>query len=94
MSAADILISIVISFIKRLLIPILPTSIPFFSYENFLATLDSLKVNLVYSLSGISLFFPVDLLLNIILAIIFAEIALFTFRIGKFVINLFRGSGA
>lgn len=94
MSVGDILLSIVIFLIQRLLLPILPTSIPFLPYNSFVATLTGLETDLTYSLSGLGLLFPVDLLLTMILVIIFAETTLFVFRMGKFVINLVRGSGA
>jgi hypothetical protein len=94
MSIGDILLSIVIFLIQRLLLPILPTSIPFLPYDSFVATLAGLKTDLTYSLSGLGLLFPADLLLAMILLIIFAETSLFVFRMGKFIINLVRGSGA
>ena len=94
MSVSDILLSIVIFFIQKLLLPILPVSIPFLTYDDYIATLSGLKTDLVYSFSGLGLLFPMDLILIMVLVIIFAETTLFVFKMGKFIINLVRGSGA
>ena len=94
MSVGDLLITIIIFLVQRLLLPILPSSISFMPIETFTSTLTGLKENLIYSLSGLNFFLPTGLLLGIILLIIFAEISLFLFKIGVFIINLVRGSGA
>lgn len=94
MSVGDLLIEIVIFLIQRLLLPVLPSSIGFVPIETFTATLDGLKENFIYSLSGLDFFIPTGLLLGLILLIIFAEVSLFLFKTGVFIINLVRGSGA
>ncbi len=91
---SDFLISIVIFLIQKLLLPVLPTSIGFLPVETFSNTLTTLKANLIYSLSGIGFFMPIDLILSLILLVIFAETSLFLFKMGVFIVNLVRGSGA
>jgi len=90
----NLLITAIIFLIQKLLLPALPTSISFLPIETFTDTLNGIQANLIYSLSGISFFMPVDLLFALILVVIFAEISLFIFKMGVFIINLMRGSGA
>lgn len=90
----DLGLTIIIFLIQRLLLPILPASISFLPIETFSATLTGIKTNLIYSLSGVGFFMPVDLILALVLLVIFAEISLMVFKLGVFVLNLVRGSGA
>lgn len=94
MSVGDLTIDVVIFLIQKLLLPILPSSIPFFSYETFLAYTESVKKIMIYAFSGVGILFPIDLILLLILVVIFAESFLMIFKMGKFIINLVRGSGA
>jgi hypothetical protein len=91
---ADLIITAIIFLVQKLLLPALPTSIGFLPIASFTDTLNAIQANLIYSLSGINFFMPVDLLFALILLVIFAEMSLFTFKMGVFIINLVRGSGA
>lgn len=93
MSAGDILITIVIWLYKNTLL-LLPTEIGILPIDTFVGILDGLKTNLVYAFSGIAKIFPIEFLFIIVSVIIIGEITLFGVRIGIFVINLIRGSGA
>ncbi len=93
MSAGDILITIVIWLYERTLL-LLPTEVEFLPINTFIGYLDSFKDNLVYAFSGISKLFPVELLFIVISVVIVGEVILFGVKIGMFVINLIRGSGA
>lgn len=94
MSVADILITIVIYLIETLLLPILPVSVGAFTISEFSSGLLAIKSNLIYGLSGIGFFMPVSLILNLVLLILFAEFSLMLFKMGVFIVNLVRGSGA
>lgn len=91
---ADILLDFVIFLIQRLLLPVLPNSIDFYPIEVFSANLYAVKSNLITSFSGLGQLFPINLILIIFSVIIFSEIILFSFKIGVFLINIVRGSGA
>lgn len=93
MSAGDILITIVIWLYKNTLL-LLPTEIGFLPIDTFTAYLDSFKETLIYAFSGIAKIFPIELLFIIISVVIAGEIILFGVKIGMFIINLIRGSGA
>lgn len=93
MSAGDVLITIVIWLYKNTFLR-LPTEIGILPINTFTGYLDGLKTNLVYSFSGFAKLFPIELLFIIILVIITGEIILFGVKVGIFVINLIRGSGA
>jgi hypothetical protein len=93
MSAGDVLITIVIWLYKNTFLR-LPTEINILPINTFIGYLDSLKTNLTYSLSGIAKIFPIDLLFTLILVVIAGEIILFGVKVGIFVINIIRGSGA
>lgn len=93
MSAGDILITIVIWLYKNTLLR-LPIEMDFLSIETFTDYLESFKDILIYSFSGIAKVFPIELLFIVISVIIAGEIILFTIKIGIFMINLIRGSGA
>jgi hypothetical protein len=90
----DFLLSIVIFLIQKLLMPVLPSSLPFLSISTFSGFLSGVQNNLTYALSGLGFFMPVDLLLSLILIVFVAEAGLLLFKIGTFLINLGRGSGA
>jgi uncharacterized membrane protein YdbT with pleckstrin-like domain len=95
MSVADFLISIAIFFLQNLILPILPVNFPFFSYSQLNNLLNSdLKNDIIYAFSGIGKLFPIKFLILMVVFIISAEIILAFVKIGKFIINLIRGSGA
>jgi hypothetical protein len=95
MSIADLLLKIVIFLLQKIVIPILPTSLPFFPIEDLNAILVSdLKNDLIYSFSGIGKIMPVNLILIFVLVMIGGEITLMLVKMGFFIVNLVRGSGA
>lgn len=93
MSAGDVLITIAIWLYKHTFL-LLPTEIEFFPIATFVGYLDSFKANLGFAFSGIAKIFPIELLLIIVSVVITGEIILFGIKIGMFVVNLIRGSGA
>jgi hypothetical protein len=95
MSIADYLLTAIIYLIQKLILPLLPENMPFLSFETLTGILNSdVKNDLIFAFSGIGKLLPVNLILIIFLVIIFAEITLTTIKMGIFVINLVRGSGA
>lgn len=93
MSAGDILITIV-TWLYQNTLQNLPDEIGLLPLATLVSYLDAFKDTLVYALSGISNIFPIGLLLIIISVIVAGELILFAIKIGMFVINLIRGSGA
>lgn len=93
MSAGDVLITAVIWLYKNTLL-LLPDEISGFTLATFTGYLDSFQDTLVYAFSGIANIFPIGLLFIIVSVIITGEIIMFGIKIGIFVINLIRGSGA
>jgi hypothetical protein len=92
---ADFIISIVNFFIAKLILPLLPTNMPFFPIDTLLAILNSdLKSDVIYAFSGFGKIFPLDLTLIVFLTIISAEISLVLIKMAMYLINLVRGSGA
>jgi len=95
MSVADFLISIAIFFLQNIIFPILPTNFPFLPYRQLSNFLNSdLKNDIIYAFSGVGKLFPIKFLVLMVIFIISAEIILAFVRVGKFIINLIRGSGA
>jgi hypothetical protein len=95
MSIADFLISIAIFFLQNLILPILPMNFPLFSYSQLSSFLNSdLKNDIIYAFSGVGKLFPIKFLVLMVVFIISAEVILAFIRMGKFIINLIRGSGA
>jgi hypothetical protein len=94
MSVADILIDIVNFLIQKAMLPLLPSDIPFYGLDVFTATLNTFKNNLIDAFSGFGFIFPMSMVLSFVLIVLFAELALFLFKAGKFLINVGRGSGA
>jgi len=93
MSIADTLIDLLNFFIQGIL-AVLPSDIPFYNLSDFSILLDSFKNNLIDAFSGLGFIFPITLVLSLVLIVLFAELALFLFKAGKFLINIARGSGA
>jgi hypothetical protein len=94
MTIADLLIDVINFIVQHILLPILPTNIPFYSVNTFAATLATFQENIIQALSGFGFMFPSLLVLTLVLIVILAESALFLFKIGKFLLNVARGSGA
>lgn len=92
MSIGDFFLKIIGSFLK--IGDFFPQEISFFTPTDLGNLLDSIHNFWVYSFSFASQFFPFLLFFSLLLLILTMELALFVFRIVKFVINLFRGSGA
>lgn len=89
----DFLINIVISIYNRIS-ALLPTNLPGLPISTYTAFFESAKTNLIFALSGVEWFLPVDLILNLVLIILILEAGLFGFKTGIFLVNLARGSGA
>jgi hypothetical protein len=95
MSIADFLISIAIFFLQNLILPILPTNFPLLPYNQLSSFLNrNLKNDIIYAFSGVGKLFPIKFLVLMVVFIISAEVILAFVRMGKFIINLIRGSGA
>ncbi len=92
MSVADIVIMIVRILIAPM-VAFLPTSIPWLSIESWTALFAGIQGNVIDSMSGLGFIFPVSLILNLVLLVVSAEIILFSFKVAKWVIQLFRGGG-
>lgn len=93
MSIADLLIDVINFCEQHILLPILPSNIPFYSIDAFTDTLDSFQNNIIAAFSGYGFIFPMSLVLTMLLVVMFAESALFLFKIGKYLVNVSRGSG-
>lgn len=92
MSLADIVISLVIFLLQKLVLPLFPVNLPFLSFATFQSTLiGSLQHNLIYSFAGLTEFFNLQLLFIMVICMIFAEILLWAFRAGKWIIEIVRG---
>jgi hypothetical protein len=95
MSVMDFLISIAIFFLQNIILPILPVNFPLLPYDQLNNLLNSdLKNDFIYAFSGVGKLFPIKFLVLMIVFIISAEIILAFIKMGKFIINLIRGSGA
>ncbi len=92
MSVSDLII-MTIRILLAPMIAFLPTSIPLLSIEDWTSTFNSVQGNVIEALSGLGFIFPLSLILNLVLLIITAEIALFGFRSLKWLIQLWRGGG-
>lgn len=94
MSIADVLISLITFIIQKLVLPLLPTNLPFFSIATFNALLNSsLKHNLEWSFAGLNPLFNLQLVFILLIAIIYGEILYWGLRVGIFLAKLFRGGG-
>ncbi len=91
---ADSLIDIVNWVIQHFIFPLFPNNFPFFSFETYDNLLEGLKTNVVFTFSVIDRFFPITLLLTLLITILIAEIVLFGIKAGMWFLNLIRGSGA
>ncbi len=92
MSIADIIISIITWIFQKLILPVLPTNMPLFSFADLQDILTgTLQHNLVYSFAGISQIFDVRLLFILLSTIIVGEILFWLVRAGLFIVKLVRG---
>lgn len=92
MSIADIVISLVIFFFQKLILPILPVNLPLLPYATFVATINgSLRHNLIYSFSGLNNFMNLELLFILLISIIFIESLFWLVRIALFIVKFIRG---
>lgn len=94
MSIADLLINIIIWLVQSIILPVLPTSLPFLPLTSFTEILNGIIGNLSYSFIGLEFLLPIDLIFMFVLVVLFAEMTLMIFKMGVFIINLVRGSGA
>lgn len=94
MSIADTLITILNFIAQHLLLPVISFQIPYFGVDELDLLLDPLSGYLITAFSGLGFLFPILLILALLLVVVLAEFGLFGFRIIKYIINVFRGSGA
>jgi len=95
MSVADFFISILNFFLVNLILPILPVNLPFLPIYKLTEFFNSdLKNDIIYSFSGIGKIFPIKFLILMLIIVLSGEILLGIIKVGKFLINLIRGSGA
>lgn len=93
MSIADTLIDLVNFFIQGIL-AFLPSDMPLLNLSDFSTMLGTFKNNLIEAFSGFGFIFPMSLVLSLVSIVLVAELALFLFKAGKFLVNVIRGSGA
>lgn len=92
MSIADIILSLITWIFQKMILPVLPTNLPLLSYSAFNNILTgSLKHNLIYSFSGLSQIFNLQLLFILLSSIIVGELLFWLVRAGLFIIKLVRG---
>ncbi len=90
----DSLVDLVNWLIQTIIFPIFPDNLPLLPSSTYLALLQSLKGNFIFSFSIIDKFFPIQLLLTFLIVIILAELILFAIKSMTWFLNLVRGSGA
>jgi hypothetical protein len=94
MSIADILINLIIWIVQKIILPVLPVNIPYFSFDTFTEILSgSLKHNFIWGLAGLNQFMNLNLLFILVGVIITAEIIFWGLKAGIFVWKSVRGSG-
>ena len=87
------LIDILNWIIGAIILPLMPSEIAFLPVSDFQDNLFAMR-GLIYENFGfLHQFISIRLLFGFVLAIIFAELSLLTFRSGKWLIQLVRGSG-
>lgn len=92
MSIADIIISLITWIFQKMILPVLPTNMPLFSFSAFQNILTgTLSHNLVYSFAGLSGFFNIKLLFILLATIITGELLFWLVKAGFFIIKLVRG---
>jgi len=92
MSIADIIISIITWLFQKLILPVLPTNMPLFSFSDLQEILTgTLQHNLVYSFAGLSQIFNIRLLFVLLSTIIVGELLFWLVKAGFFIVKLIRG---
>lgn len=91
---ADGLIDAINWIIQNWIYPLFPSNYPLLSYETYSTTLSGLQTNISFAFSTINRFFPITLLLAFLGLILTAEITLIGIKVGMWLVNLIRGSGA
>jgi len=92
MSIANIVISIIIFFFQKMILPIMPVNLPLISYSEFNAILTgSLQHNVLYAFAGLNNLMNLQLLFILLISIIFAEMLFWLVRVGLFVVKFIRG---
>jgi hypothetical protein len=92
MSIADVVISIVIFFFQKMILPIFPVNLPLLSYSEFNAVLaGTIGHNLTYAFAGLNNFMNLELLFIVLISIIFAELLFWLVRVGLWIVKFVRG---
>lgn len=94
MGIADTVITILVFVIQKALLPLLTWPIYFFSVADLNDLLAPPSGYLIQAFSGLGFFLPMLLIFSLFTIFLIAEIYLFGFKGVKYIINLFRGSGA
>jgi uncharacterized membrane protein YecN with MAPEG domain len=93
MSIADSILTAIIYIYQNTLLLIFPTEFADYPIATFESAWTAVITNLTTAYSNISFFFPMTLILGLVVAVIGAEILLVSFRGIKYLIATFRGSG-
>lgn len=92
MSIADIVLSLVIFILQKLVLPVLPTNFPLLDLETFNSILrGTLEHNLAHSFVGMSQLFNIELLFILVMSVIVGEILFWLVRAGLWIIGIIRG---
>lgn len=93
MNIADIIIILVIFIFQKIILPLFPVNLPFFSYASFVNFLENttMKFNFIWGLAGLNNFINLPLLFTLIIAVIFGEILFWVVKAGFFFVKLIRG---
>lgn len=92
MSIADVVISIVIFFFQKMILPVLPVNLPLLSYSEFNTLLaGTLGHNLSYAFAGLNNLMNLKLLFIVLVSVIFAELLFWLVRAGIWIVKFVRG---
>lgn len=92
MSLADFIIVLVIWIFQKIILPVLRTDMPYFSFATYQGILEgSVKHNLIWGLAGLNNFMNIELVFILVGVIIFAEILFWLVKAGMYLLKLVRG---
>ena len=92
MSIADVIISVITWIFQKMILPVLPTNLPLFSFSDLQNILTgTLQHNLIYSFAGLSQIFNVKLLFILLSTIIVGELLFWLLKAGFFIVKLISG---
>jgi hypothetical protein len=94
MNIIDLLINLILFCLQNFLLPLLANDNSLYPLETFTNDLAGIQSALISLFSGWGTLAPIEVILIILIVVLISELALFGFKIIKYAINLFRGSGA